>query len=366
MAAELDASGYVSSNVITPTEKSLEFFREQQRFMDNQDYQREDHRDARRILNIANPRVPRMRSMNRSAVLKFWQPVAIARILEIHQSPYLRGAILGDSVGLGKTCETIAVILKIWEDYNQSVIDSKQQGRPIPAGRPFLVIVPPALISQWYSEINRVTDKFTAFIYYGEERPVQGMRTVGSRLRKTDTIFDGSPINARTVVITSYQTFAYRHGLTAVKAWYSETKEFCPKVLLRCPVEFLFSLDSCFTDVILDEAHILRNPETSQSIAVHWLEANFHLLITATPIYNSRKDFEGYVPLLFQPSSLWDKLDRAQLQHFRDQIFYLPLGHPARRLCCTVQAVEDYVLADRMPPSVVGNRLQLIFSQLMI
>ncbi|PYI11513.1 putative DNA repair helicase rad5,16 [Aspergillus sclerotiicarbonarius CBS 121057] len=366
MAAEADTSEFASSNVITPTEESLRFFREQQRFLDNRDYQREDHKYACHILRITNPRVPRMRSMNRSAVLKFWQPVAIARILEIRQIPYLRGAILGDSVGLGKTWETIAIMLKIWEDYNQSVMDSKQQNRPIPAGRPFLVIVPPGLITQWYSEINRVNDKLRVCIYYGQGRPAQGMRTIASRLRKTDSIFNGSPINARTVIITSYQTFSYRHGPTAVRAWYTETTEICPDEILCPPAKFPFSLDGCFSDVILDEAHILRNPETSQSRAVHWLKADFHLLVTATPIYNSRKDILGYVPLLFQPPSLWSKADQVYFQIWRHQIFNIPLGHPARHLCCTEHAVKEYVLADWISPSVTGNRLRLIFSHLMI
>ncbi|RAL01276.1 putative DNA repair helicase rad5,16 [Aspergillus ibericus CBS 121593] len=367
MAAEADTSEFASSDTIIPTEESLKFFREQQGFLDNLDYQREDHKLACQVLRIENPRVPRMRSMNRSAVLKFWQPVAIARILEIRQIPFLRGAILGDSVGLGKTWETIAIMLKIWEDYNQSVINSKQQNRPIPAGRPFLIIVPPGLISQWYSEINRVTDKLRVYIYYGQGRPVQGMRTIASRLRKTDTIFNGSPINARTVIITSYQTFAHRHGPTAVRAWYSEaTIELCPDEIPCPPAKFPFSLTGCFGDVILDEAHILRNPETSQSRAVQWLEADFHLLVTATPIYNSRKDILGYVPLLFQPPGSWSKADQDYFKVWRGRIFDIPLGHPARHLCCTEHAVKEHVSADWILPSVTGNRLRLIFSHLMI
>ncbi|KAF4155579.1 hypothetical protein CNMCM6069_007880 [Aspergillus lentulus] len=46
-----------------------------------------------------------MRSMNRGALLQFWQLTAIAGLLEIRAKDKLRGAVLGDTVGLGKKWE---------------------------------------------------------------------------------------------------------------------------------------------------------------------------------------------------------------------------------------------------------------------
>lgn len=43
--------------------------------------------------------------MNRGALLQFWQPTAIAELLEIRAKDKLRGAVLGDTVGLGKKWE---------------------------------------------------------------------------------------------------------------------------------------------------------------------------------------------------------------------------------------------------------------------
>ena len=113
MAAEIDTSDFESSMLIIPTEESLEQFEQHRKMLDNPEYQIDNHEEACQILKIANHRVPRMRSMNRSAVLKFWQPVAIARLLDIRANTMVRGAILGDSVGLGKTWEAIALMLKV-------------------------------------------------------------------------------------------------------------------------------------------------------------------------------------------------------------------------------------------------------------
>ncbi|RAQ41734.1 DNA repair helicase rad5 [Aspergillus flavus] len=113
IAAEIDASDFESSMLIIPTEESLERFEKHRKILDNLEYQINNHEEACQILKIANPRAPRMRSMNRSVALKFWQPVAVARLLDIRSNTKVRGAILGDSVGLGKTWVAIAVMLKV-------------------------------------------------------------------------------------------------------------------------------------------------------------------------------------------------------------------------------------------------------------
>jgi hypothetical protein len=119
-ASELESelSGHIDtrdfkSGIIVPTEESLEQFRLHQKVFDNLLYQRENHREACVMLNIKNPEKPRMRSMNRGALLQFWQPTAIAGLLEVQAKGNLRGAVLGDTVGLGKTWEAVGFILKV-------------------------------------------------------------------------------------------------------------------------------------------------------------------------------------------------------------------------------------------------------------
>ncbi|KAE8133508.1 P-loop containing nucleoside triphosphate hydrolase protein [Aspergillus pseudotamarii] len=347
MAAEIDASDFQSSTLIIPTEESLERFEQHRKILDNHEYQINNHEEACQILKIANPRTPRMRSMNRSVVLKFWQPV--------------RGAILGDSVGLGKTWMAIGVMLKIWEDYNQSVKNAISEGKELPPGKPFLVVMPPSLIMQWCAEITRVTDKLQVVLYYGNKTSKEGIRPVKTILCKEHELFDGSPVNGRKVVITSYQTLSNRHGPTAIKTWCNRTHQVYMEDIPTPPQGFPHRLDRCFSDVIIDEGHTLRNSDTSQSRAVHWLKANFYLLLTATPIYNSREDMRGYIPLLFHPPS---QGDMHTLRTLGRDIFKLPLENPARSVCCTEKAVEEYILDNKVPPMAAGERLRVIFGQI--
>jgi hypothetical protein len=85
----------------------------QRQWLDNIDYQREDHIRACQLLNIADETIPRMKSMLRSLTLKFWQPVCIAALIDMMEIDFMKGAILSDSVGLGKTWEALGVILHV-------------------------------------------------------------------------------------------------------------------------------------------------------------------------------------------------------------------------------------------------------------
>lgn len=111
-AGEIDSTKE-SSGVIIPTEDSIARLQDLKKIIDNKDYQRDDHEQACHFLGIRNPAVPRLLYMNRAAVLKHWQPVAIAGIVRMREVDYLRGGVLGDHVGLGKTWEAVGVLLYV-------------------------------------------------------------------------------------------------------------------------------------------------------------------------------------------------------------------------------------------------------------
>ncbi|KAL3453853.1 hypothetical protein BJX65DRAFT_78800 [Aspergillus insuetus] len=86
---------------------------EHMKWLDNVDFQRDNHVEACHALGITNPERPKIRGMNPSATLKPWQPVAIHAITQFMQNPMLKGCILADGVGVGKTWETIGLILHV-------------------------------------------------------------------------------------------------------------------------------------------------------------------------------------------------------------------------------------------------------------
>ena len=144
-----------------------------------------------------------------------------------------RGGVLADEMGMGKTIQMIGVFM-------------------LNPQRKTLLIVPPILCEQWFSEIRKFTGH-VATIYYGKDR------------KKIDLT---NPKGL--VVITSYETVLRDISLFKEVAW---------------------------NRIVCDEAHHLRNPKTQIYGAVSGLlsfvdglnKTNLWL-ITGTPIHHSPKD----------------------------------------------------------------------------
>lgn len=102
-----------NADIITPTESMLKGFQERQAWFDSVVFQREDHAGACYRLNIPNPGIPRISGMRITKSLRFWQPVAVAALREFYTSKFMRGGLLADHVGLGKTWTTIAFLLAV-------------------------------------------------------------------------------------------------------------------------------------------------------------------------------------------------------------------------------------------------------------
>lgn len=73
------------------------------------------------------------------------------------------------------------------------------------------------------------------------------------------------------------------------------------------------------------------------------------------------------MPLLFPTPSVWASADWDRLGITPSaNVFNLSKDHPAKYLCCTLEAVEKYVLHPEVPPDVSGDRFRDILSQMMI
>ena len=143
------------------------------------------------------------------------------------------GGILADDMGMGKT---IQMIMTIFLNFQKKT----------------LIILPPILIQQWYSEILNILGH-SAFLYYKKNKNI-------ARLY--------NPTKS-TIVITSYDTF------------------------LRSPE----LLDIHWNRVICDEAHHLRNPNTKIYKKMCLLNTDILWGITGTPIHNKIGDITAFISL---------------------------------------------------------------------
>ncbi len=143
------------------------------------------------------------------------------------------GALLADDMGLGKTVQTIALIERLFQDErgDSGVV---------------MVIATASLLGNWRAEFNKFAPARSVRILHGVGRDVER-----EKVRSGD------------VVLTSYGTLAR---------------------------DLAFHLKREYRAVVVDEASLMRNPDTDHAKAVSKLKATCRIALTGTPIENGVKD----------------------------------------------------------------------------
>jgi superfamily II DNA or RNA helicase len=141
------------------------------------------------------------------------------------------GGILADDMGLGKTLQSLALI-------------AHANG-----GKPFLVVAPTSVVSNWVSEATRFTPGLTVHSITATEK--KSGRPVAESARGAD------------IIVTSY-------------------------ALLRLDFDAYQSIE--WAGALFDEAQFLKNPASRAHECAIDLRAPFKLALTGTPIENSLTD----------------------------------------------------------------------------
>jgi len=162
----------------------------------------------------------------------------------------IRGGIIADEMGLGKTIMLIGTFLC-------NLLKNT------------LIIVPPVLIDQWYSEIYRTTGH-KAIIYHGKNK-------------KKISIDD---LQKSIIVISTYG------AITLTKQQY-----------LNKELNILHKMK--WSRLVFDEAHHLRNVKTMQTISSKILISEIRWLVTGTPIQNTKKDLYSLFSIIRLPVSYY-------------------------------------------------------------
>ena len=164
------------------------------------------------------------------------------------KSPLVRGVLLADEVGLGKTIEASLVIAQRWAERKRRI----------------LLIVPASLRKQWQQELS---EKFSLPSAILEAKTYRDQVKAGNQRPFANT--DG-------IVITSYEFAARKADELAADPW---------------------------DLVIYDEAHRLRNVYrkngSKRAKALRdALKSPFKILLTATPLQNSLMELYGLVSVI--------------------------------------------------------------------
>jgi SNF2 family DNA or RNA helicase len=162
----------------------------------------------------------------------------------------VRGGFIADEMGLGKTIMMIGTMLCNFVDKT-------------------LIVLPPVLIDQWYVQIYRTTGH-KAVIYHGERKKRMNLDL----------------LNSAKIVLTTYG---------AITLSRSQIKNNELTLLHRVS----------WGRVIFDEAHHLRNKNTTRYIGARLLQARIRWLVSGTPIQNRKQDFYSLCAMIGLPASFY-------------------------------------------------------------
>jgi SNF2 family DNA or RNA helicase len=152
------------------------------------------------------------------------------------------GGCLADDMGLGKTATTLAHLVE----------------RP----GPHLVICPLSVVRNWHSESHRFTPKLEVSVHHGSQRDKQ--LDLISKAMEQNASDDGAD-----------EMFLVDPELQIVITTYG---------LLPRDLEHLGAIE--WSTVVLDEAQMVKNPNTKAAKAVRQLRAGQKIALTGTPVEN--------------------------------------------------------------------------------
>ncbi|HEX7262449.1 MAG TPA: DEAD/DEAH box helicase, partial [Luteolibacter sp.] len=143
------------------------------------------------------------------------------------------GALLADDMGLGKTVQTIALIERVFEGAG------KDSGV-------VMVVATASLLGNWRGEFARFAPARRVRILHGSSRDAEREK-----------------VQPGDVILTSYGTLAR---------------------------DLAYHLKRDYRAVVVDEASLMRNPDTDHAKAISKLRATCRIALTGTPIENGVKD----------------------------------------------------------------------------
>ncbi|KAH8746169.1 P-loop containing nucleoside triphosphate hydrolase protein [Hyaloscypha sp. PMI_1271] len=404
-----------------PTNEDLERHAKYEKLLDNPKYQPKDFDGSCEHLHL-DREFPNFPSMNPTIKLEGWQVTGIKKIWDMYIQKRSRGAILADAMGLGKTYQMFGFWLfhyfevhraekeyqaaltarseaiaayDAWEDDpdNYEIAPEEQnddqpnpvnlnphiippQPQPPRKVLPKLIVVLPELITQTYNSLHNFSGNLKGLVYYDDNRSTKSAREyrVEGLLKNTNALFNGDLTNEDYGIITTLPTLRNRHGPQALYEWRKEVLNMTSqqaKAMWNIPdPNWPGLLRNCFEIVCIDEAHTIKNMDTAGHTTIAWLNAEYHLLITASVLGNRLSDYIGFARLI-QPSPDQLATDANFQQWSIDKTtnpFELADNHPGAILRQSLSYIDKYITSEKNKNYTERNSLYLrkVWEQVLI
>ncbi|TVY43470.1 putative ATP-dependent helicase [Lachnellula occidentalis] len=266
----------------------------------------------------------------------------------------LKGGILAEEMGLGKTVEMISLIAlnKRSKQIESSVFDTftGQNVRPTSST---LIIAPPAIALQWMSEIGKHAPYLRVMHYQGTK--------AHSKMSPSELL---DALASTDIVISSYGVLAAEINFTQLN----------PEKTLRNASKYprpkspLMALQ--FFRVVMDEAQMIESGVSKAAIVARMVPRVNAWCVTGTPVRKNVKDLLGLLVFLrYEPYAstkhVWSSLISSHKQEFRKVFGALALRHSKQNVReeLRLPAQRRYVITMPFTP-IEEQHYQELFKQM--
>ncbi|OAA64523.1 SNF2-related protein [Niveomyces insectorum RCEF 264] len=235
----------------------------------------------------------------------------------------IRGGILSEEMGLGKTVEMISLMLlhpRPPEPPDSGAVGSVPPFKPLRPIGATLIVTPPALQSQWISEIQRHAPRLTVMVYSGMARTEASPETEAAMVEQ---------LAAHDVVVTTYSNLRSELHFAVdppSRDMRGERKHYRP----RSPLVQL-----SWWRVCLDEAQEVESGVSNTATVVRVIPRVHAWGVTGTPVKDGVQDLWGLLLFLhYQPYAaipkVWQDLIKSHKQVFQRLFGRIALRHSKR------------------------------------
>jgi E3 ubiquitin-protein ligase SHPRH len=248
----------------------------------------------------------------------------------------LRGGILAEEMGLGKTVELIALMSHHKRVVPQGDVFDTYLGVHVKPSQATLIITPPSILEQWISEVNAHAPELTVLHYKGVPPP--------SASKKDHAAAKVEYLLKYDIVVTTYNVLAKEiHYATPPpdRSFRSEKRH----VRRKSPL-----VEISWWRVCLDEAQMIESGVSQAAKVARIIPRCNAWAVSGTPLRKDVQDLRGLLTFLrcdafANNKVVWDRLDKASfrtifsqiaLRHTKDKIrdeLRLP---PQKRVVITV------------------------------
>jgi len=266
----------------------------------------------------------------------------------------LRGGILAEEMGLGKTVEMISLITlhKRSKDGSANIFDQFTNQYVQPTGAT-LVITPPSILQQWISEVKRHAPHLKVMHYEGVK--------AHNKINASDLL---NSLATSDVVISTYSVLAAEINFTQLnptKRLRHESKYPRPK----SPIMML-----SWWRILMDEAQMIESGVSKAAVVARMIPRENAWCVTGTPVKRDVKDLLGLLVFLrYEPYAsikhIWSSLISSHKNEFRRLFGSLALRHSKQSVRDELKLPDQrrYVITMPFTP-IEEQHYQELFNQM--